>query len=285
MKTKNKNKPKNQKQNPKGDNIIRVPRTAGLTMAMRQYNLESDPKQRNKLYESTIDRILGRYIEDGYMLNGQVMSVDQVSNYLQIPVTRVIKASTRVIRSMSMIGDGEKGLDDLYRALLALGVNGALADRGRALKQVQVLENDQNGTYTPFLTSALNQALKNLMDSNKPIMDLVKILTPSDPSVVINNQQNQALQNNQYMGTNEAVRLIDDRRGTPLLDNEEAQKQLAQNNLADPLIPEIIATRQQGYRAGGESLVNLERNPDSPKPKKIPKHQTRREDEGEIIDI
>lgn len=261
-----------------GDQQIRIPRTAGITLAIKHLNQIDDPKQKKKQFNKIIDRVLLRYVEDGYRLNGRTMSIDEVSSYLDIPVTRVIKESTRVIRTMSTIGDGEDGLQDLYRALLSLGLRNSLADRGRITKQADMLEADQGGTYTPFLTSALNQTHKNLMESNKPLMELIKILTPSDPAVVINNQNQQ--NQGQFLGTNEAVKLIDSKRTQTLLESPEQKALMAKKYLQEGNIPEIVATKQQGYSAGGESLIKQK-----PKPSKVPKHETRREDDGEIIDI
>jgi len=269
-----------QRKKPVDDGKVRVPRTAGLTMAMKAYHVEDDQKQREKLYKRIQERILHRYIEDGYQVNGKVISITELADFVDMPVGRVIKATTKVVRSMTAIGDGEDGLQDTYRALLAMTVQGALADRGTALNQVQVLKREQGDRYVPFLTSALNGAIKNQMDSLKPIADLVKTLTPSDPTTVINNNNQQA-NNQNYIGTNEAVKMIDAQREQPLLESGTQQEALGAQYLEGD-VPEIVATKQRGWNLKSEA-ISLE-----PKKRKKGKgpgtHEGRREDDGEIID-
>jgi hypothetical protein len=158
------------------------------------------------------------------------------------------------------------GMEEAYRALLAMGIQNSLADRGLILNQAQDLLRSQGNRYQPFLSTAVNQSLKNLMDSQKPILELIKALNPQG-GITINNNNQQA--QGQYMTTADAVKMIDKNR-EGLLQSPEAQHQLGESYGVNDL-PEVIATKQRGFRLEDDAIMVKQSKPTE--------HETRRENE------
>ena len=149
------------------------------------------------------------------------------------------------------IGDQESA----YLSLVSLAVQEGLADRNLTMGQVQTLLASQGNEFKPFVSMTVNQALANLMTSTKGILEIAKLLKPANPSVQIN-QQN--LQQNGYLpsqqiSTQEAIKLIQQETGTPLLNDPAKQVRLLEPY--NEGLPEIIATRQQGFSLASEGQL------------------------------
>lgn len=245
--------------------IRRIPRRAGLTQKVKTIHSTQNKNKKERLKEGLRRELLKKYIEEGYSMNGVTMSVSDMAFFLGVSERLVIREVSRALQSLGNLVEGD-GLDEAYRALLAMTIQGTLADRGLVLNQANNLIRAQGNSYVPFLTSAVNSSLKNLMDSSKQMGELVKLLNPN-PSVVINNNQNAGT--HQYLTTSEAIKMVDKRSPGLLLD-PQAQEELGSRHLG-PGIPEITATKQQGFRLEDDALAMPIEKPSE--------HETRREDE------
>lgn len=254
------------KEDKEDDGKIRVARSKGLTF--RLINLRKEPNKRKKelLYKGITRDLLRRYISEGYSLNGRSISVGELAEYFNISLREVMKGINGSVASFMELTNKE-GIADTYRALMGLALEGSLADRGLILRQASGLIAAQGNGYVPFLTTAVNQSLKNLLDSQKPILELLRSLNPQGGLVINNNIANE---NGTYLSANEAVILLD-KKNQPLLANDGAQKQL-EGTYMDGEVPEVIATRQRGFRLSDDGALT--------KPQAQPtEHETRRETE------
>ena len=99
--------------------------------------------------------------------------------------------------------------------------------------------------------------------------------------MIINNNNQQA-NNQNYIGTNEAVKMIDAKREVPLLESADQQEALGAQYL-DGTQPQIIATRQRGFK---KELKAIDiKKPKRKEPLKKSSHIDRREDDGEIVEF
>lgn len=256
----------------------RINRPMGLTAVMQRYHQTKDQKLLNLAQK----HIIQEYINTGLMLNGIPVSLDYLSIYLRMPKDKILKQMTEGTREL--IGDN----NEAHRVLLSLAINGLLRDRGLIQKQVQDLTKAQEALgqkthgYVAFLSRDLNQALKNLLDSNKPFIDLVKGLQPQTPAanVQINNMNQQnTVPSEKVITINEAIRLIDAKNPTTLLEDADAQQLLLEAHIQDANLPQVIATKQQGSILQGDT-TSVTR----PSKKRRNDHTLRREEQGDIVD-
>lgn len=239
---------------------MRIPRTIGLTQLSKNY------QQGQVTLREVHDYLLSRYINDGFRINGQLVDIHQLAHLYQLSPANIYKAITKHVKQMTGLTSDEN-ISETYRATLATIIFNALGDRGRVLAQYDALAKAQGAKYVPFLTNSVNQTLKLLIDSNKPLLDLLKALQPNTPSISITNQQaNIPLPNNdQAMGTNEAVKFIDAKSAEDLLNSGTLQQGLLQAHIDGQELPEIIATKQKGSTDLAEAQRAMGKKPESRK--------------------
>ena len=230
--------------------MIRIPRTTGLTALARSYQADPTTKRLKQLHT----HLLSRYIHDGFRLNGELVDITTLATYTGLTLAQIVKAITKSTNQLTDLAS-EQGAQDTQKALLAILINGALADRGRVLQQERTLSLAQGAKYVPFLTGALNQAQRTMLESNKPLIEILKALNPSGTSINITNQNQQANIEGKALGPNEAVKLIDAKAASSLLEDTSLQQGLIHEYIDDKDLPEIIATKQQGVDDGSQILV------------------------------
>lgn len=279
---KKKKKPTTSVAKRRNDGQIRVPRTAGTTMLCKEIHNTTQNKEKTRLKKSLQENILNRYIQDGFRLNGQTVDITYLAQYLGVPVTRVVKGITKHQVQLAGLTSPEN-IENTYRALIASTIGGALLDRGRVLEQVDTLKRAQGDSYVPFLSSALNNALKMAVDTHKPIIDLLRQLSPT-PTTLVQNTTQVAIdgQVEKYIGPNEAIQMIDGHReeGVNLLTDPEAQQDLHTIHLDGVDMPEVVATRQQGFNLKEYGAANKQLKAPNTKEveAKINEHADRRGD-------
>lgn len=266
--TKSNVNPPNSQKNPN----LRKDRPAGLTMIMRRYHTEDIPTNKERYLKIVQQQILNRYIQDGMTLNGKGYQLDELALYLRMPTRDIMRRITEGAKEV--LGNGNEGLQEAYRALLALAIGSSLKDRQAALTQLEVLRSKQGNKYVPFLSSAVNQMVDTSIKSTKGILDVAKLLQgPGFTAIQVNNQPNQidknGVPNQRSIGPNEAIALISQHSdGLSILESESTKQALYDTYIeADGLIPEIVATRQSG--PAPELEVNVYT------PTKLKKHETR----------
>ena len=115
----------------------------------------------------------------------------------------------------------------------------SLENQALNAQQVRVLMAAQGTEYVPFLTSALNQALANNTAALKPTIEILgKMMGQSGQLNQVNIDMGN--KNNVYMTTQEAMRIIEQKNQSVLMDSG------ALNRVEDGLIglPEVRANQQ-----------------------------------------
>lgn len=229
---------------PKQDNNIisniRIPRPIGVTLLARQYRKDNNTNTLSNLH----NKIIGQYIQSGFKVCGFDLTVSQLADYLNMSLKDLMKKVHQQIQLISGLSDGKR-MEELASAVIFMGFNGHLQARHIAHNQAVMLLNAQDNKYVPFLTGAANGAIANLLNADKNMINLYNALTGKGGNNININNQN-LVQNNEYLTTSEAVRILSEKGNNGLLRKPEMKAELAQayQNLE---MPEVIATKQQGY--------------------------------------
>lgn len=228
----------------------RIDRIRGTTMiAKRIRTLPIDSKERKREIESLQRLILNEYIRDGFRMNGIRYSFDQMCLYLNMNMLTLMRLVNR--GGKAMLGNTEEA----WASMLSFSISEALADNNLAKDQVHTLLASQGGEYQPFISGTVNQAIQTKLQSTKGLLDIVKAIKgPSAPTIINNNSNQQAsLLPGKAISTHEAMKMIEASKTTGLLNNPEAQQKLLAPYQEG--LPEIVATRQQGFKLSDEGAL------------------------------
>jgi hypothetical protein len=161
---------------------IRVPRTKGLTMALIQYHASTDTHQKQEIINNIQDTIISSWLTSGLRIDNQTMNAEQLSHYLNIPISNIIKRTAKALKPLGTWLKDEK-LQDSTRAIFSQAFFGILETQSLTKSQAYLLLEQQGQNYVPFLTSEVNKSLANLIASHKPMADLLNILKPAQTGV------------------------------------------------------------------------------------------------------
>lgn len=264
----------------------RIPRPLGLTIISQSYQTQKTPEAKERI----INHILTSYINQGFLFNGKACNLNELQALTGIPMTSIIRGLNKGALGLQALTNPE-AIEDTYRAIQSLAIFMALEDRGHMAEQALILKASQGGEYKPFISSTLNQALKNQMDAGQNIMRMATMLQgPATNNIAINNTFNQ--QNNNAISAVEAVKMVEAQEGHKTLkDDEEVKAQLwVEYGLAD--CPEVNAKAQTG-RGDKEGLglktltdlkgsIEIIRPEDKASKAEFVGHQNRRE---EALDV
>lgn len=200
-------------------------------MAQRyhQRTLASKPSNPTpKQIKSQIKKYLIKlYINQQLLTGGMALGLDEASRYLNIPSSELLK---KVGQHLSK--SGLAGIQDLSRAAILKSLFGALSDRSQMTEWASNLISEAEGRgYPPLLVKEANSALGNQLTSAKAITDIAKALgalgLPGRVGPTTHIQVNQAQSQevvgptHQYLTTDAAIKLIEDRQGALPLASEE----------------------------------------------------------------
>lgn len=217
------------KDNTREDGIYRVPRLMGTTLRAQaiRYQDTQDPTEvpntpnpkKQRLKEELQQYVLDAYVTSGMQLNGKLIDVDEMARYIDLPIERTMLKMNRTIARVGMMMKGADGAE-LARVLFFGLLKKGLTIQAQVEKQAANLLAFQGPTYMPFVSSEVNKALKNVMETQKPLMDLVKIMLDAGANGAIqpfgtNDNPNMA-PGTSYIGTEEALNLITQNANTLL---------------------------------------------------------------------
>jgi len=188
---------------------LRHPRPLGLTLMAKAYNQNPNPEEKQKIKEEIIRNTIIHYIMNGFRLDRKEMNLTQLTRYLKADGIYIEEQFSKELARQGnlLLDEGEKG--QLTRVILKIALKKGLEIQAQAGTQYELLMAQQGGEYVPFLTSSANQALANLINSQKPIHDLIKVLSDKGPnSIWVNINANSGIQNNQYITAKEANEMI-----------------------------------------------------------------------------
>ena len=205
----------------KKENLYRFPRPMGTTALAIQY-------QQNKSKE-TQEALYNYIIHNWILSNGKFGSVPMDINTLARTLGITIEYIQLYMRDhilTSKIWQPEIQ-QDLINGLLGQQLAWALEDRMEVMQQVDILKASQNGHYTPFISAELNKALKLRLETSASLQQVIRTFTGGSTTNIFNlNQQNNVQQNN-YISREEAMELITENAGY-LEDKSDQAKYLEQ---------------------------------------------------------
>ncbi len=248
----------------------RIKRIKGLTNQIKNLKHIQDTNEYKKEKDRIINRVLNEYTTSGFRLNDKPITLIELSEFIGISTIDIMRRINKL--GAYLLENNEKGM---YQVLLAQTLRAMLETRGLTMNQAQVLMRSQDAEYKPFISTTVNESLRALLSSDSNFLSLLKLIQPTLPHqpTQINIHQEQSLnKTTNLMNINDAVRLINDNRTLPLLEDPNSIERLGQTYIGSD-VPEILATKQKG------SANEL---PTKPK-KKLKVHELRHEDDGEII--
>lgn len=218
---------------------IRLPRPTGTTLLIKQGRTKEAQEQ-----------VLTQWVTNNFTLCQITYSIPDIARMLNLSPAMIVKQITKPMKSWLLQGKQE----DNYHALLSFCLNFLLSDRYQTQNQLSLLIADQQGHYKPFLSTVVSHGITNLLQSTKSFVDFAKLFKPE---VAKNPALDQGLANpsgstqgTKYLGTVEAVKLIEANRDQNILDGGTLQSQiLSKEKLED--LPEVVATKQQGLDSTG----------------------------------
>lgn len=251
--------------------ILRIPRPIGITLLARSYNKSNDTNLLSTLY----NKIIGQYIQSGFQVNGVSMNMSQLALYLGLPLQNLMKKVHQQIQVFGQLGEG-KNLETMGSALKVCLFNGALEARQIANQQVTLMMKAQDGKYVPFVSTTVNGAIGNLFKADINLQGVYNTLfKEANTSININNNPTT---NNAFLTPEKAVQILIDKGNNGLIKKPEMVEALRiEKALQDPHLPEVVATRQQGFQA--DSIPTLK-----PITNTIAIHAERNEVDGDILD-
>lgn len=223
----------------------RIPRPQGLTNILSMYHNHQADK------ENVVQYIVRHYIQSNYTINGTFYSLLELSNLTQVPESVLQAYINKYYENMELLGTNGSQLEAQQawaRGVQKMALNLGLEGTHLAREQLLTLRLSQNGQYQPFMSKELNQAIKNYLDSAKTISEMAKSLQPSQPTISILNQQNQAMASHALLGPDEANRVIEaklkETKGFEIGSDGHIQYLLNSGSLNSQL-PEVVATFHQ----------------------------------------
>ena len=194
--TKNKKETKKQKQRK-----TRVPRPLGFTQIHR-----TQTKEQLQL------KYIEHYVNNGLQLNKQHKSIQQLAYYIQLNELRVHKYINDMFRKIGKWMGDEKELREKARVIFQILAQKNLENMALHEAQVRLLEASQGGSYKPFISSTLNQALANLTAAQSPLLGTLKMITDKSPTNILITQNTTLNQNTSqtYITQEMALKMVRD---------------------------------------------------------------------------
>lgn len=214
-------------------NIKRIPRIQGLTQILslihnpnpgtqspipppsktRKDTIQNQPntKTTNRQLLTIVDvhkHVIKHYLANNFTIDGTFTSISGLAMYLGINektalgyINRYMTANDRQLKPMM---DG-----GLARVAIFGSFFGVQEAAHKASEQLSILASSQAGEYRPFISGEVNRAVKNLLDSQKLVMEMANMLQPKQPTIAITNQNNMAVQNHAYLSPDGAQKMIE----------------------------------------------------------------------------
>lgn len=245
---------------------IRTPRPKGITQRLQQ------TQNREFTIKKIRRELIKEYSEGGYKYKGVIMDIPTFAEYLGMRTEELMRELSQGLESF-LDKDNLKGF--LGGAAMK-AFFGAMEGSESSAGQLAAMMASQKGTYKPFISAAVNEAIRNKLASTKLTMEAVKMLSELY-------QMEMAVNTNtahQFIGTDEALKLIRNEVPLALQNNPPALKALEANyNLING--PEIDARKQDGT----EIMVPIPIDTEEPiGPNKLEKHQNRRANLLNMVD-
>jgi hypothetical protein len=218
----------------------RIPRPQGITQLSQSYQKDKDPKKQEE-YKKRIQRLMiNHYVNNGLRINDKAIEIDTFASMLQLNTYELLR---RVNKEFERIGTYFENGDGktFARGLLLGALKRILETQSRIQSQAAMLSRNQGQAYVPFLSAEVNRALKNEIDSFKPLTDILKIMTDTGTNNILIQNTTNNTQTNQYITADQALKMIENKGvGSMLLDEDKRKGKEAELGQ----LPEVGAKHQ-----------------------------------------
>lgn len=158
--------------------IKRVPRPMGTTYKAYTYHQEPNNNKKKELKRKLQQHIIDIYMNNGMRLNNKQTSIEELSQLIDEDTNTTMLRMNKTIGRIGKIMERENGgLAGFARAIFSGLIFSAMENRALASNQAHMLIAKQGGKYVPFHTSETNKAIANLIGANKPLIDMLSMLT------------------------------------------------------------------------------------------------------------
>ena len=156
----------------------RIPRPKNTTINSINYNKNKE----EQFYQNLIYTIMLEYVTKGFTLNGKQISLHQISNQYNVPIELLNNKLVQITKETGSMILGND-LVEAHQGALGIVLGGLFDDRGYIVEQLNLLLRSQGASYKPFISSAVNQALKLMLDSSKNMMDWADKIMPKNSEI------------------------------------------------------------------------------------------------------
>lgn len=227
----------------------RVPRPLGLTLALSEYHQKSiNNQEANQALLSIKIRLIEQWTTNGMRLNERIYTLQQISQYLNLPPSIVMKYTWKAMAKMGKVLNYEDHVGitrDLFSNCLFLGTE----SHALAAQQVSILMRSQGDKYKPFISGSVNQAIGNLIQSQNPLQSLLKLLMEKQELNPLVGTQNNTL--HLHVTQSEAMKIINSKQPS-MLENPIMADQV----LAGVSLPDISPRTQDIKEISRPKLLN-----------------------------
>lgn len=201
----------------KGNEVMRIPRLAGVTARMMQIRkLEGEELELQS--KALKDWVLYQWLLSKGSLCGVNYTQGELATYLNCTIEDIqIYMRDQVMNSRVWDTDNQQ---QLINGLLGNQLSWALEDRMLIQQEVQLLLNSQEGKYKPFISDAVLKALKLQLESSTSLQTLIRTMTGGTNVNFFTQINNNASQEEKGVSYGEALEIIN-----------ETQKKLPDNDM------------------------------------------------------
>jgi flagellar biosynthesis chaperone FliJ len=253
--------------------IKRMPRPAGFTLLAKKVN-DSKAYNLQVARAELIKLVVNHYSTNNFTFCGRAMTIKDLAEMMDVPVVSVMREMARYSKQLASIADPQH-VQETQQVLVGMLLQNAMSDRAKVSEQVDRMIRSQGDEYKAFISKEVNASLKNLMESNKSLEAVAKLLQGPAGTFIQNNfNEGDKEVTEEAIGPNEAIKLLSQHDSISPLESPEKRTMLT-DGLNSQKLPEVIATKQQGHELQGDFSVSTSLQKG--------KHIDRNEDDGDII--
>lgn len=210
------------------DNQLRIPRPLGLTLSLRTYHKTKDLNTLNKIKE----RVIEQWIGNDMMYNDRIYNIQEMSGYLNMPSTMIMKGVHKVMEKMGRLIPKDQ-TEGITRALFSKAIILGSEIQSLHARQVRILFDAQGDNYKPFVSGAVNQALANWNSTQTAPLALLRMLTEKQSVNIFNPTFTNPTQSGTQLTAEMAMKLIHENQQSMLEDSGLADKSVRIDGLPD----------------------------------------------------
>ena len=218
---------------------MRIPRPYGTTYLSYKYNQTKDKQM-------LINHVISHYLNHNMTICMKPISITNLAISLKIPEEEIYKAISDKMSQLQFIIDPDN-IQETFRVLLTASTKNALGNNALVQQQIALLLQSQGGTYKPFISGEVNQAIKTSIMANSQYLEILKTLSgPTQVNILNNHNHNQE---DDALDIMKALKMIKE----SMPDSNKALEDVyIDNELSDA--PEVNAKLQTGIDTSKEGL-------------------------------